>query len=69
MHLSFFFAWFDAWIGFYYDRKKRILYFNPLPFCFFKITRTKDFCKECPEQPYWPHCDDNFPCPYNAGAA
>lgn len=23
-----------------------------------------DLCKECPERPYWPNCDDNFPCPY-----
>ena len=37
MRVSFFFAWFDAWVGFYYDKKKRILYFNPLPFCVFKI--------------------------------
>jgi len=24
-------AWFDAWIGFYYDRKKAILYIGIVP--------------------------------------
>lgn len=31
MKFKAFFAWYDLWIGFYYDAKRHILYFNPLP--------------------------------------
>lgn len=37
MKISLFFAWFDLWIGAYYDHKKRILYVCPLPCVVFKI--------------------------------
>ena len=31
MKFKLFWAWFDFWIGFYYDRRKSILYVCPLP--------------------------------------
>lgn len=31
MHVSPIFAWYDFWVGMYYDRNKRILYIFPIP--------------------------------------
>lgn len=35
--ISFSFAWFDLWIGFYYDQRKQALYICPLPCCAIKL--------------------------------
>lgn len=39
MKIKFFFAWFDFWVGLYYDQKGRALYVCPLPCCVFKFWR------------------------------
>ncbi len=39
MSVSFFVAWFDLWVGAYYDQHKRVLYVCPLPCCVVKIQR------------------------------
>ena len=31
--IKFFFCWYDFWVGFYYDRRRKKLYFCPIP-CF-----------------------------------
>jgi hypothetical protein len=39
--VTFFFAWYDFWIGFYYDRDEKALYFCPIPCCVFKFERVQ----------------------------
>lgn len=37
MRVNIFFAWFDLWIGAYYDRRSRAWYICPLPCCVIQI--------------------------------
>lgn len=37
MRIRFFFAWYDFWVGAYYDRDRAVLYVCPLPCCVFEI--------------------------------
>jgi len=39
MKIKIFFAWYDFWIGFYYDRFDKILYICPLPMMVISIKR------------------------------
>lgn len=40
MKTSIFFAWYDMWIGAYWDKSKRILYICPIPCVVIKIDRS-----------------------------
>lgn len=51
MKLKLFFAWFDFWIGFYWDRKERELYIAPFPCFVIKVAglfQSRELqCAEC----------------------
>ena len=44
IRIKFFFAWYDFWVGFYYDREFKELYFCPFPcvvFKFYRVTKVE----------------------------
>ena len=46
MRFKVFFAWYNFWVGIYYDRKRRILYINPLPTLVFSFASDKNVWNE-----------------------
>lgn len=42
MTVSMFLAWYDFWVGLYWDRKNRALYICPLPCVVIKIEATEN---------------------------
>ena len=51
MKVKFFFAWYDFWIGFFYDQYKETLYICPLPCCVIKIYKHYETVKGEPKEP------------------
>ena len=47
MKISFFFAWFDLWIGAYYNQQKRTWYICPLPMCVIMVELAHDIFSKC----------------------
>ena len=46
MKVEFLFAWYDIWIGFFWDSKKKWMYFLPLPM-FGIILKFNHKCEHC----------------------
>ena len=43
MNIKIFIAWYDFWVGWYYDRKQRTLYICLLPCIVIKINKLEDY--------------------------
>ena len=39
MKIKFIFRWYDFWVGFYFDRKNKVVYFFPIPMFGIKIEK------------------------------
>lgn len=68
MEVTFFFAWYDFWIGVYYDRLDEVLYICPLPMCVIRIDKSYRYswfprrCKVCGKWSKYAICPDDS-CP------
>lgn len=45
--IEFIFAWYDFWIGIFYDRKKKWIYIFPVPMCGIIIKFGEKQCRDC----------------------
>lgn len=58
MKIKLIIGWFDFWIGFYFDRKKKCLYFFFIPMVGFLFMRKGNYCIWCKQ----PKRDDEMNC-------
>lgn len=47
MRFKFIFAWYDIWIGFFWDAKQRYLYFFPVPMFGIRIEFPRKSLRQC----------------------
>lgn len=46
IRLRFFFAWYDFWIGAFFDRRLGVLFVCLIPCCVIEISRNCDWCRK-----------------------
>lgn len=56
MKFKAFTAWYDFWVGLYYDRKRSILYINPLPMIVLSFASNQNIWDE--EKRRWKTLED-----------
>jgi hypothetical protein len=49
LKFQFIFVWFDLWVGFFFDRKKKCIYILPLPMLGIRFMFSGNYCEDCKE--------------------